>query len=485
MLTQLDERGLRRLDFVRPLSERIPSSDDDDDDDNDDDEAYDSAASSLASHARCPPTRSRRRKRARAGSNASSTSSTRSTRSRTTKTRDKETARKRQARNGKENEAEARNTKATSSVVAGGSRVVENRGGGAAPGKGSAARKAAAAVAVAANRSPKKAQSQHKSAIPAPASAPGEMTAAGRDLAGVGEMRTSISNCGAPRELEASRNAIGGVGGSGGGGSCGRGVSGWEAPAKKTTKRQSTPVSAPAAGQRGKSLASTATARSLAENGVPGRQKRGGGRNGGRVGQRRSGRLEENKGVQVTTSEATEKDEEKGQEKDRGNEQEGVVQSKKKGKGRGKKPMAAKCSRKPDESGGKAEEEDGDKKDQGLPYVENVEELRRFMRLEGSEVGHGRCMWADTFAFHVVARRLKLTILFVDMVSDGRTIPPGAAERHQALCWYRKHLVCSPVYIDHCHWLVITFATGAALQVLSALASCDPFSCTCLDTLPI
>lgn len=54
---------------------------------------------------------------------------------------------------------------------------------------------------------------------------------------------------------------------------------------------------------------------------------------------------------------------------------------------------------------------------EGLPFVQTVEDLRRFVRLEGSVVGHGNCMWADTFAHHVVARRLNITILFVDMVS--------------------------------------------------------------------
>lgn len=339
-----------------------------------------------------------------------------------TKGKNKETMRKCRVRNGNDNKAEARNTGPTNSVVAGSSRVVENRGGGTAAGKGGAARKAVAAVAVAADRSPRKAQSLPRSATPAPAAALGAMAAGGRDLAGVREMGTGISNSGAPQEQEANSNGNGGGGGSGGDGSCGRGVSGWEAPAKKTMKRQSTPASDPAAGERGKSLASTAKARFRAENGGAGRQKRGGGRYGGRVGHRRSGRLEENKVAQVTKSEATGKNE----EKDGGNEQGGAtpVQGKMKGKGKCEKPMAAKCSEKPDETKREAEEKgyDEEKEDEGLPYVGNVEELRQFMRLEGSEVGHGRCMWADTFAFHVVARRLKLTILFVDMVSDGRTI---------------------------------------------------------------
>ncbi|CAM9737122.1 unnamed protein product [Sphacelaria rigidula] len=96
-----------------------------------------------------------------------------------------------------------------------------------------------------------------------------------------------------------------------------------------------------------------------------------------------------------------------------------------KGKGKCEKPMAAKCSEKPDETKREAEEKgyDEEKEDEGLPYVGNVEELRQFMRLEGSEVGHGRCMWADTFAFHVVARRLKLTILFVDMEREKNSWP--------------------------------------------------------------
>lgn len=66
------------------------------------------------------------------------------------------------------------------------------------------------------------------------------------------------------------------------------------------------------------------------------------------------------------------------------------------------------------------EKEEGELKesqDEGLPVVESVDELRRFVQLEGSVVGHGRCMWADTFAHHVISRRLRLTILFIDMVS--------------------------------------------------------------------
>lgn len=67
-----------------------------------------------------------------------------------------------------------------------------------------------------------------------------------------------------------------------------------------------------------------------------------------------------------------------------------------------------------DEEGGE-EEEEGEA--EGLPVVRTVEELRRFVRLEGSIVGHDNCMWADTFAHHVLSRKLKITILFVDMVS--------------------------------------------------------------------
>lgn len=63
------------------------------------------------------------------------------------------------------------------------------------------------------------------------------------------------------------------------------------------------------------------------------------------------------------------------------------------------------------------EEGRGEEDDEALPFVSSVEELREFVRLEGSIVGHGRCLWADTFAFHVISRRLGITILFVDMVS--------------------------------------------------------------------
>lgn len=66
------------------------------------------------------------------------------------------------------------------------------------------------------------------------------------------------------------------------------------------------------------------------------------------------------------------------------------------------------------------EEEGGEEEDdEALPFVSSLEELREFVRLEGSIVGHGKCLWADTFAFHVISRRLGITILFVDMVSYG------------------------------------------------------------------
>lgn len=64
------------------------------------------------------------------------------------------------------------------------------------------------------------------------------------------------------------------------------------------------------------------------------------------------------------------------------------------------------------EEGGEEDEEENE----GLPVVHSVEELRRFVRREGAVFGHGRCLWADTHAHHVVSRRLRLTILFVDMV---------------------------------------------------------------------
>eukprot|EP00903_Cladosiphon_okamuranus_P013701 g12757.t1 len=71
------------------------------------------------------------------------------------------------------------------------------------------------------------------------------------------------------------------------------------------------------------------------------------------------------------------------------------------------------------EKGNKGKED----QDEGLPFVQTVEDLRRFLRREGSVVGHGNCMWADTFAHHVVSRRLKITILFVDMEREKSAWP--------------------------------------------------------------
>ncbi|CAM9245228.1 unnamed protein product, partial [Discosporangium mesarthrocarpum] len=58
---------------------------------------------------------------------------------------------------------------------------------------------------------------------------------------------------------------------------------------------------------------------------------------------------------------------------------------------------------------------EGGEKEDRMPLVTTVEELRRFFQREGSVVGHKRCMWADDFAHLVVAERLQLAILFVDM----------------------------------------------------------------------
>jgi len=79
---------------------------------------------------------------------------------------------------------------------------------------------------------------------------------------------------------------------------------------------------------------------------------------------------------------------------------------------RGKEAVAS-------EEGGDQEDEEEGGEDEALPFVSSLEELREFVRREGSVVGHGKCLWADSFAFHVISRRLGVTILFVDMVSYG------------------------------------------------------------------
>ncbi|CAM9764547.1 unnamed protein product [Phaeothamnion confervicola] len=47
--------------------------------------------------------------------------------------------------------------------------------------------------------------------------------------------------------------------------------------------------------------------------------------------------------------------------------------------------------------------------------VSTVPELREFIRREGAVYGHNECLWADEFAFGVVATRLRLRLLFIDM----------------------------------------------------------------------
>ena len=80
---------------------------------------------------------------------------------------------------------------------------------------------------------------------------------------------------------------------------------------------------------------------------------------------------------------------------------------------RGKEAVAS-------EKGGDQEDEEGrEEEDEALPFVSSLEELREFVRREGSVEGHGKCLWADSFAFHVISRRLGVTILSVDMVSYG------------------------------------------------------------------
>ena len=52
-----------------------------------------------------------------------------------------------------------------------------------------------------------------------------------------------------------------------------------------------------------------------------------------------------------------------------------------------------------------------------------MEELRRFVQLEGSRVGVANCMWADEFAQAIVADFLNICILFVDMERSPGTSP--------------------------------------------------------------
>eukprot|EP00611_Tribonema_gayanum_P014460 TRINITY_DN2583_c0_g1_i1.p2 TRINITY_DN2583_c0_g1~~TRINITY_DN2583_c0_g1_i1.p2 ORF type:complete len:330 (-),score=155.71 TRINITY_DN2583_c0_g1_i1:204-1193(-) len=64
------------------------------------------------------------------------------------------------------------------------------------------------------------------------------------------------------------------------------------------------------------------------------------------------------------------------------------------------------------ESGGRTRRSGGEARGAA---VQTVEQLREYIRREGSACGAGECMWADDAAFAVVAQRLRLGILFVDM----------------------------------------------------------------------
>ena len=52
-----------------------------------------------------------------------------------------------------------------------------------------------------------------------------------------------------------------------------------------------------------------------------------------------------------------------------------------------------------------------------------LSQLREYVRREGSRFGDDSCLWADPFAFLVIARRLRLSLLLIDMERDKGATP--------------------------------------------------------------
>ena len=55
--------------------------------------------------------------------------------------------------------------------------------------------------------------------------------------------------------------------------------------------------------------------------------------------------------------------------------------------------------------------------------VQDLSQLREYVRREGSRFGDDSCLWADPFAFLVIARRLRLSLLLIDMERDKGATP--------------------------------------------------------------
>jgi hypothetical protein len=54
------------------------------------------------------------------------------------------------------------------------------------------------------------------------------------------------------------------------------------------------------------------------------------------------------------------------------------------------------------------------------PLVQNLTDLKSYVKLCGSEHGSGGCLWADNFAFSVISNEFNITFLFIDMESTGQ-----------------------------------------------------------------
>ena len=69
--------------------------------------------------------------------------------------------------------------------------------------------------------------------------------------------------------------------------------------------------------------------------------------------------------------------------------------------------------------------------------ITDLDSLREYIRREGKTYTGKGCMWADEHAFKVVAEKLQLALVFVDMDRDGEewpyrvlAVPPGGRYNH-------------------------------------------------------
>ena len=115
--------------------------------------------------------------------------------------------------------------------------------------------------------------------------------------------------------------------------------------------------------------------------------------------------------------------------------------------------------------------------------VSNLSQFREYVRREGSRFGDDSCLWADSFAFLVIARRLRLSLLLIDMERDKGATPFRilAEAEHPTRCLVLKRQGGAGHFT-----LLADASSGTALwthgRVPDVIRACWP-ECLCCTTL--